>query len=76
MKVPFKRFGKKSQSEAFTLEQLEDARNKLRTKLSLFETNESFDPVNTNDTYPKNKLLDVLNAAVAEAQVNESQQRR
>ena len=67
-----KRFGKKINLEAFTLEQLEDARNKLRTKLSQFETNESFDSVNTSDTYQKNKLfLDVLNAAVKEAQVNE-----
>ena len=65
-----KRFGKKINLEAFTLEQLEDARNNLRTKLSQFETNESFDSVNTSDTYQKNKLfLDVLNAAVAEAQV-------
>tara|TARA_B100001057_G_scaffold474758_1_gene540732 strand:- start:4931 stop:6202 length:1272 start_codon:yes stop_codon:yes gene_type:complete len=64
-----KRFGKKINLEAFTLEQLEDARNKLRTKLSQFETNESFDSVNTSDTYQKNKLfLDVLNAAVKEAQ--------
>ncbi len=52
-----KRFGKKINLEAFTLEQLEDARNKLRTKLSQFETNESFDSVNTSDTYQKNKLL-------------------
>ena len=63
-----KRFGKKINLEAFTLEQLEDARNKLRTTLSQFETNESFDSVNTSDTYQKNKLfLDVLNAAVKEA---------
>ena len=67
-----KRFGKKINLEAFTLEQLEDARNKLRTTLSQFETNESFDSVNTSDIYQKNKLfLDVLNAAVKEAQVNE-----
>ncbi len=67
-----KRFGKKINLEAFTLEQLEDARNKLRTKLSQFETNESFDAVHSNETYQKNKLfLDVLNAAVAEAQVDE-----
>ena len=63
-----KRFGKKINLEAFTLEQLEDARNKLRTKLSQFETNESFDAVHSNETYQKNKLfLDVLNAAVKEA---------
>ena len=64
-----KRFGKKINLEAFTLEQLEDARNKLRTKLSQVETNESFDAVHSNETYQKNKLfLDVLNAAVAEAE--------
>ena len=64
-----KRFGKKINLEAFTLEQLEDARNKLRTQLSQFETNESFDAVHSNETYQKNKLfLDVLNAAVAEAE--------
>jgi len=67
-----KRFGKKINLEAFTLEQLEDARNKLRTQLSQFETNESFDAVHSNETYQKNKLfLDVLNAAVAEAQDDE-----
>jgi len=66
------RFGKKINLEAFTLEQLEDARNKLRTTLSQFETNESFDSLNTSDRYQKNKLfLDVLNAAVAEASVEE-----
>lgn len=64
-----KRFGKKINLEAFTIEQLEDARNKLRTTLSQFETNESFDAVHSNETYQKNKLfLDVLNAAVAEAE--------
>ena len=63
-----KRFGKKINLEAFTLEQLEDARNKLRTKLSQFETNESFEAVHKNDVYQKNKLfLDVLNAAIDEA---------
>ena len=67
-----KRFGKKINLEAFTIEQLEDARNKLRTTLSQFETNESFDTVHSNDTYQKNKLfLDVLNAAIAEADVSE-----
>lgn len=67
-----KRFGKKINIEAFTIEQLEDARNKLRTTLSQFETNESFDTVHSNDTYQKNKLfLDVLNAAIAEADVTE-----
>ena len=62
-----KRFGKKIDLEAFTLEQLEDARNKLRTTLSQYETNESFDSVH-DAKYQKNKLfLDVLNQAVIEA---------
>ncbi len=64
-----KRFGKKINLEAFTLEQLEDARNKLRTTLSQYETNESFDSVH-DEKYQKNKLfLAVLNQAVIEAEV-------
>jgi hypothetical protein len=50
----------------FTIEQLEDARNKIRTKLSQIETNESFEAVQSDD-YQKNKLfLDILNTAIAE----------
>jgi hypothetical protein len=61
-----KRFGKKINLESFTLEQLQDARNKLRTKLSQFETNESYNAVQS-DTYQKSKLmLDVLNAEINE----------
>jgi hypothetical protein len=60
------RFGKRIDLERFTLEQLQDARNKLRTRLSQVETNESFDAVH-NETYQKSKLmLDVLNAALSE----------
>lgn len=62
-----KRFGKRIALETFTLEQLQDARNKLRTKISQVETNESFDTVSTSETYQKNKLfLDVLNAEISE----------
>ncbi len=61
------RFGQKIDTSKFTREQLEDARNKLRTQLSQFETNESFDAVNTNDTYQKSKLfLDIINAEIIE----------
>ena len=60
------RFGKKIDLERFTVEQLEDARNKLRTKLHSVETMESFDSVH-NETYQRTKLfLDVLNAEIAE----------
>ena len=62
-----KKFGTKINVEKFTLEQLQDARNKIRTKLSDIETNESFAGLPQNETYSKNKLfLDVLNAAIQE----------
>jgi hypothetical protein len=61
-----KRFGKKIALEQFTLEQLQDVRNKIRTTLSQVETNESFDTVQS-ESYQKNKLfLDVLNAEISE----------
>ena len=61
-----RKFGQKINLETFTLEQLENARNKIRTKLSQVETNESFSSVQ-NETYQKSKLfLDVLNAAITE----------
>lgn len=62
-----RRFGQRIALDKFTLEQLQDVRNKLRTKLSQVETNESFDSVNTSEIYQKNKLfLDVLNAEISE----------
>ena len=61
-----KRFGAKLNLEQFTLEQLQNARNKLRTQLFNVETNESFNSVQ-NETYQKSKLmLDVLNAELSE----------
>jgi hypothetical protein len=60
------RFGERLNLEKFTLEQLQDARNKLRTRLSQVETMESFNSVH-NETFQKSKLmLDVLNAAISE----------
>jgi hypothetical protein len=65
------KFGKKINIASFTLEQLQDARNKLRTRLSQVETMESFDAVQT-DTYQKSKMmLDVINAAIEERGVIE-----
>jgi len=61
-----KKFGKRIALEKFTLEQLEDARNKLRTDLFNVETTESFNSVKT-EAYQKSKLfLDVLNAEISE----------
>jgi hypothetical protein len=60
------KFGSKINIDAFTTEQLQDARNKIRTKIFNVETTESFNSVKTAE-YQKNKLfLDVLNAALAE----------
>ena len=60
------KFGAKIDLSQFTLEQMQDVRNKLRTKLSQVETTESFDKVQTED-YAKQKLfLDVLNKAIEE----------
>jgi hypothetical protein len=62
-------FGQKLNLESFTLEQLEDARNKLRTKLSQFESSNSYNAVYEDETYSKNKMfLDVLNRAIDERQ--------
>lgn len=62
-----KRFGKKIKLENFTLAQLQDARNKLRTRLSQIEISESFNTVVESDEYQRSKLfLDVLNAEIAE----------
>jgi hypothetical protein len=65
------KFGKRINVESFTLEQLQDARNKIRTRLSQVETMESFDAVQS-ETYQKSKMmLDVLNAAIEERGVIE-----
>jgi len=62
-----KRYGQKISLDKFTLEQLQDARNKLRTKLSQVEMTEQFDAVAKSDSYHKSKLmLDVLNAEISE----------
>jgi len=62
-----KRFGKKIKLENFSLAQLQDARNKLRTQLSQIEMNENFNSVVSGENYQKNKLfLDVLNAEISE----------
>ena len=70
-----KTFGQKINLESFSMEQLEDARNKLRTKLYQFENTEGFNAVHENDSYAKNKMfLDVLNQAIIEREesINES----
>ncbi len=61
------KFGQKLDLDRFTLEQLEDARNKIRTKISQFETSSNYNAVYEDESYAKNKLfLDVLNRAIEE----------
>jgi hypothetical protein len=62
-----KTFGYKINLEQFTNEQLEDARNRLRTKVSQFEMKESYGAVFENSDYQKTKMfLDVINQEIAE----------
>jgi hypothetical protein len=59
-----KKFGTKINLDKFTVEQLEDVRNRLRTQLSQVETNESYGSIAKSDTYQKTKMfLDVINTA-------------
>lgn len=68
------KFGQKLNLESFTLEQLEDARNKLRTRVHQFESNSQYGAVLEDETYSKNKMfLDVLNRAIEERAESEVQ---
>lgn len=64
-------FGQKINLDSFTIEQLEDARNKLRTRISQFENSQGYNAVYEDETYNKNKMfLDVLNRAIEERSEN------
>ena len=67
-----KKFGQRINLEKFTLEQLENTRNKLRTQLSQIETNESYNSVETESFKKARLFLDVINAAIAERAPTES----
>lgn len=61
-----RQFGQKLNLENFSIDQLYDARNKLRTELSQFES-VSYNEVHESESYYKSKLfLDVLNQAIDE----------
>ena len=61
------KFGKRLNLGKFTLEQLVDARNKLRTQISQVEMTEGFSEVIENENYQRSKLmLDVLNSEIDE----------
>lgn len=62
-----KKFGYTINFEQFNDVQLEDARNKLRTKLSQLELSESYDSVLESPTYQKTRLmLDCINQEIME----------
>jgi hypothetical protein len=67
-------FGSKLNLESFSIEQMYDARNKLRTKIHQFENSAGFGAVFEDETYMKNKMfVDVLNAAIAEREAAQPQ---
>lgn len=64
------KFGYKVNLENFSDVQLEDARNKLRTRISQFEVNESFDAMHENHDYQKTRMfLDVINQEIMEREM-------
>lgn len=66
-----KKFGFKINLEQFSDVQLEDARNKLRTKISQFELSESFDSVLESPEYQKTRMfLDTINQEIMEREAS------
>ena len=62
-----KKFGFTINLEQFSDVQLEDARNKLRTKLSQLELSESYDSINESPEYQKTRMfLDTINQEIME----------
>lgn len=60
-------FGKKINLENFSLDQLQDARNKLRTQISQVRTESNFNENLENDAYHRAKfMLDAINAEISE----------
>ena len=58
-------FGKKLDLEAFTIEQLEDSRNRLRTQIYTVRNSSGFNETVENDSYTKAQwMLDAINAEV------------
>ncbi len=60
-------FGKKINFENFSLDQLQDARNKIRTQLSQVRNESGFNESVENEAYHEAKfMLDTINAEIAE----------
>lgn len=61
-----KTFGQKLNLESFDLNQLEDARNKLRTQISQVRNSSTFNETLENEAYTKAQwMLDAINAEIA-----------
>lgn len=60
------KYGESLDLEKYNLEQLMDARNKLRTKLKAIETTESYNSVQSEKYNKQKLLLDILNSAIDE----------
>jgi len=61
-----KTFGQKLNLESFNLQQLEDARNKLRTQISQVRNSSTFNETLENEAYTKAQwMLDAINAEIA-----------
>lgn len=69
-----KKFGYSIKLEQFSDVQLEDARNKLRTRISQFEVNESYNSVLENSEYQKTRMfLDVINQEILEREMTKAE---
>ena len=67
-----KKFGYRLQLENFSNVQLNDAVNKLRTRISQYELSEAYDSVLESPEYQKTRLmLDCLNQEIQEREMNE-----
>ena len=63
----YKQFNVKINFDKYTREQLEDARNKYRTKISTQESGANFNDLLKNEAYQRDKfVLDVLNTRIKE----------
>jgi hypothetical protein len=63
----YKKFGVKVDFNKYSREQLEDARNKIRTEIHQVEARSNFNDLLTNETYQKNKqLVGLLNTRIKE----------
>lgn len=71
------KFGYKINFEQFSDVQLEDARNKLRTRLSQMELSEAFDSVLESPQYQKTRLmLDCINQEILEREMTPAEKKK